>query len=234
MQRKNNFTEGEFYHLYNRGNSKQNIFLDNQDKRRFIKMLYLSNSKKRMNFREDIVKKKIDVWEFDRGKSIVSIGAWVLMPNHFHIFITPTSSPTSDVGLNRVSFFMKKLCISYSKYFNKKYKRTGSLFETNFKSSFIDSDRYLKYLFSYIHLNPVKLIDSKWKENGIKDIKKTNNFLENYEWSSYKDYCGEKRIQEKILSKKDFPKYFDYPKVFKDEIFDWLLFSPTSDVGYKI
>lgn len=234
MQRKENFIEGGFYHLYNRGNSKQNIFLDNQDRNRFVKMLYLSNSKKHINFREDIVKKKIDVWEFDRGKPIVSIGAWVLMPNHFHIFVTPTSSPTSDVGLNQVSFFMKKLCISFSKYFNTKYKRTGSLFETNFKSSLVDSDKYAKYLFSYIHLNPIKLIDSNWKENIIKDMKKVKKFLENYEWSSYQDYCGKNRMQNKIISREDFPEYFIDSKIFKDEIFDWLSFNPTSDVGLGV
>ena len=107
MQRKENFVEGEFYHLYNRGNSKQNIFLDDQDRSRFVKMLYLSNSKKRINFRDDIVKRKIDAWEFDKGKPIVSIGAWALMPNHFHILTTLTPSPTSNVGLDQVSLFMK-------------------------------------------------------------------------------------------------------------------------------
>lgn len=237
MQRKENFIEGEFYHLYNRGNSKQKIFLDNQDRSRFVKMLYLANSKKKINFREDIVKRKIDVWEFDKGKPIVSIGAWVLMPNHFHLLLTP--SPTSDVGRvgqpNKVSFFMKKLCISYAKYFNTKYKRTGGLFETNFRSSYIDNDPYAKYIFSYIHLNPIKLIDSKWKENGIKDIKKAKKFIEDYEWSSCQDYSGKKREQAKILSKKDFPDYFDNPSEFEDEIFDWLSFvpTPTLDVGYE-
>lgn len=238
MQRKENFVAGEFYHLYNRGNSKQNIFLDDQDRSRFVKMLYLSNSKKHINFREDIVRRKIDVWEFDRGKPIVSIGAWALMRNHFHLLVTiPTQ--TSDIGkknqINMISMFMKKICTSYSKYFNTKHKRTGGLFETNFKSSYIDTDPYAKYIFSYIHLNPIKLIDSKWKENGIKDIPRAKKFLESYEWSSYQDYCGKKREQNKILSKKDFPEYFDNPKVFENEIFDWLLFDqtdfPTSDVG---
>ena len=213
MQRKENFVESEFYHLYNRGNSKQKIFLDNQDKKRFIKLLYLSNSKKYINFREDIVKKKMDVWDFERGKPIISIGAWVLMPNHFHILITPISNQTSDVGLNQTSLFMKKLCISYSKYFNIKYKRTGGLFETNFKSSYVDTDSYLKYIFSYIHLNPVKLIDPEWKKNKIKNIEKTKKFLENYEWSSYQDYYGKKRDQNKINSKNHFPKYFNNPKI---------------------
>jgi putative transposase len=248
MQRKESFVEGELYHLYNRGNSKQNIFLDDNDRNRFVKMLYLSNSKKRISFREDIVRRKIDAWEFNRGKPIVSIGAWVLMPNHFHLLVTipKKSSPTSDVGSvgkrrevgkNEISLFMKKVFTSYSKYFNTKYKRTGGLFETNFKCSYIDSDPYAKYIFSYIHLNPIKIIYPKWKENGIKDIAKAKAFLDKYEWSSYHDYCGNKRNQNKIISKNDFPEYFDNAKVFKDEIFDWLEFKnqlPTSDVGNRV
>ena len=238
MQRKDNFIEGEYYHLYNRGNSKQKIFLDNQDRDRFIKLLYLCNSIKRVNFREDIIKRKKDVWDFDKGKPIISIGAWVLMPNHFHIFITVTpnriasKNPKSNFGQigqkqkkqNAISTFMQKVCTSYSKYFNKKHGRAGSLFETNFKSSRADADKYLKYLFSYIHLNPIKLIDSKWKENGVKNIQAAKDFLKNYKWSSYRDYCGPKRVEAKILSKKDFPDYFENQKIFKKEIFDWLSF----------
>lgn len=245
MLRKENFVEGEFYHLYNRGNSKQEIFLDNQDRNHFVKMLYLANSSRGINFKDDIVKKKIDAWEFDRGEPIVSIGAWVLMPNHFHILIT-IPSPKSDFGLkeemnrNPISIFMQKVFTSYSKYFNTKYKRTGGLFETNFKSSYIDTDPYSKYVFSYIHLNPIKLIDPLWKENRINNIEKAKNFLENYEWSSYQDYSGKNREQGKILSKKDFPEYFDNPKIFKKEIYEWLSFDPnnldlqTSDVGDKL
>lgn len=231
MQRKDIFIEGEYYHLYNRGNSKQKIFLDEQDRDKFVKLLYLCNSNKNLNFREDIVKRKIDVWDFDKGIPIISIGAWVLMPNHFHIFATISSSQTSDVGQNGISLFMKKLCIAYSKYFNKKYERTGGLFETNFKSSLADSDEYTKYLFSYIHLNPIKLIDPKWKDDGIKNIQTAKNFLKDYQWSSYQDYCGLKREQSKILSKDNFPDYFEDKEVFKKEIFDWLSFNQTSDVG---
>jgi REP element-mobilizing transposase RayT len=99
MQRKDVFIEGEFYHLYNRGNSKQKIFLDDKDQDRFVKLLYLCNSMRGVNFRDDIVDKKIDAWDFERGDPIVSIGAWVLMPNHFHIFMTiPSSSPMSTLG----------------------------------------------------------------------------------------------------------------------------------------
>ena len=158
MNRKHSFAPGEYYHLYNRGNSKQRIFLDNEDRERFIKLLYLCNSERRISFRDDIVLPKIDAWEFVRGRLLMSIGAWVLMPNHFHIYIRV--SPKSDLG-NEVSTFMRKLCTSYSKYFNAKYKRVGGLFESNFKSVHVSRDEQAKYLFSYIHLNPVKLIDQK-------------------------------------------------------------------------
>lgn len=87
-QRNISFVEGEFYHLYNRGNSKQPIFLDDEDRNRFIKLLCLCNSEKKFDFRDDIVNKKIDAFDFDRGTLIISIGAWVLMPNHFHLYLT--------------------------------------------------------------------------------------------------------------------------------------------------
>src|SRR3989344_4490787 len=86
--RKINFSTGEFYHIYNRGNSKQKIFLDNQDYDRFLKLLYLCNSNRNVNFREDIVDQKIDAFDFDRDQLIVSIGAWVIMSNHFHLYLT--------------------------------------------------------------------------------------------------------------------------------------------------
>ena len=87
--RKEALVEGEYYHIYNRGNSKQNIFTDDLDRDRFTKLLYLCNSEKSINFRDDIVGKKIDAFDFNRGEELVSIGAWVLMPNHFHLYISP-------------------------------------------------------------------------------------------------------------------------------------------------
>lgn len=227
-QRNIQFAEGEFYHIYNRGNSKQLIFLDDEDRNRFIKLLYLCNSKKSLNFREDIVNRKIDAWDFDRGESVISIGAWVLMPNHFHLLVTIPFSQTPGVWEkeNQISFLVRKVLMAYSKYFNKKYGRTGGLFETNFKSNLLDTDEYTKYMFSYIHLNPIKLIDSNWKESGIKDVQKATDFLGTYSWSSYLDYLGESRPAQKIIFTDDFPEYFNDKKVFEDEIFDWLSFKP--------
>lgn len=225
--RKTAFASGEYFHIYNRGNSKQKIFLDDKDRDRFVKLLYLSNSDRKVNFRDDIANKNIDVWDFDRGEALVSIGAWVLMPNHFHIYLT---SPTPGEGGNKensaraasVTLFMHKLCMSYAKYFNKKYNRTGGLFEGPFKSTHVSDDNQAKYLFSYIHLNPIKFIDSKWKENGISDTGVALKFLNTYKWSSYVDYRGIARQENKILQLNDFPKYFSNIKDFDSEIFSWL------------
>ena len=227
--RKINFSTGEFYHIYNRGNSKQKIFLDNQDYDRFLKLLYLCNSNRNVNFREDIVDQKIDAFDFDRDQLIVSIGAWVIMSNHFHLYLTIPQR--SFLGDEAISAFIKKLCTAYSMYFNKKYNRTGSLFEGKFKSEHVDNDVYAKYIFSYIHLNPVKLIYSDWKQKGLKDSRKVLEFLSNYKWSSYLDHRGVKRAENRIIGLTDFPNYFSDQKVFDEEIFDWLTLNPKGPKG---
>jgi len=219
--RKIPLVSGEYFHIYNRGNSKQQIFLNDEDRDRFVKLLYLSNSIKGVNFRDDIVERKIDAWDFERGDTLVSIGAWVLMPNHFHIYIVSPKTLLGETGTN-ISIFMKKLLTAYAKYFNKKYNRTGTLFEGPFRSTHIKNDNQAKYLFSYIHLNPLKLINSKWKENGIGNKDKALEFLNSYKWSSYNDHRGILRQENKILQLEDFPNYFSKIKDFDSEIFSWL------------
>lgn len=224
--RKTPFVEGEYYHVYNRGNSKQNIFLDDEDRDRFIKLLYLCNSERSINFRDDIIDKAIEVWDFNREQTIVSIGAWVLMPNHFHLYITSNILPEDRPrGESTITEFMRKLSTGYSSYFNKKHNRTGSLFEGRFKATHVEGDTQAKYLFSYIHLNPVKLIDTRWKENGIKNIPHTIKYLEEYQWSSYKDHTGVNRKENLIINPQDFPGYFLNKEAVKNEIFEWLSFS---------
>lgn len=229
--RKVPLVKGEYYHIYNRGNSKQKIFLDEEDYFRFVKLLYLCNSKKNINFRVDITEKNIDFWNFDRDKTIISIGAWVLMPNHFHLYLTePSISPSSGENPkveSKIALFMRKVSTAYVKYFNAKYKRTGSLFEGKFKSTHIKDEIQAKYLFSYIHLNPVKLIQSDWKENGVKDKNEVLGYLDRYKWSSYKDYLSSERKESVILDRESFPDYFKYPGIFKNEVYEWLSISPS-------
>ncbi len=225
--RKNPLVKGEYYHIYNRGNSKQKIFLDKNDYYHFVKCLFICNTYKNFKFRDDIVDAQIDAFDFDRGKPLVSIGAWVLMPNHFHIYLTTNSHMSDMWKKNNISEFMRKLSTSYSKYFNAKYKRSGGLFEGSFKSVLVSEDTQAKYLFSYIHLNPIKLIDSKWKENGIKNKKVALKFLNLYKWSSYLDYIGVSRKENKILSVPDFPEYFQGVADFDAEILEWITSSES-------
>lgn len=211
--RKVEFAEGEFYHIYNRGNSKQKIFNHKNDYERFINLLFLANSKNSFNFFNLL--KDDHLYDFKRGDTLVEIGAYCLMPNHFHILITP-----KDEG--GASKFMQKLTTAYVMYYNQKYERTGGLFEGKFKSEHLSDDRYLKYIFSYIHLNPVKLIEPKWKEFGIKNKNRVLDFLREYVFSSYLDYKERNREQDVILNREPFPNYFPTQKHFDAEIFDWI------------
>ena len=212
MQRKIVFSEGEYYHAYNRGVEKRKIFLSNNDRRRFIRLLYLANSTKNFVYR-DVEQRRLD--EIDRGAQLVAIGAWVLMPNHFHILI-------KEITKGGTSLFMQKLLTGYSSYFNKRYTRVGGLFQGAFHARHADTDEYLKYLFAYIHLNPIKLVDSSWKEAGIADRKTTEHFLQEYKHSSYFDYLGVKREEGKIISREVFPEYFSDSFEFDTFISDWL------------
>lgn len=211
--RKIAFSIGEYYHVYSRGTDGRDIFLGDEDMERFIKLLFVANGVNPFVFRDFPV--GMSYLKFERGGIIVAIGAYCLMPNHFHILI----KETKDGG---ISMFIRKVLTSYSSYFNKKYKRTGRLFESAFKAKHIDSDEYLKYLFSYIHLNPVKLIDPKWKENGISNRESAIAYLNKYKYSSYLDYVGENRKEGVILNKSDFPEYFASFDEFKDFIDEWL------------
>jgi len=112
-------------------------------------------------------------------------------------------------------------------YFNKRYDRSGALFQGRFKSQHAASDEYLKYLYSYIHLNPVKLIDSAWKEEGIKDAAKSFDFAASFHYSSLPDYLGKKREENAIISPAAFPEYFTTHDDLKRELFEWLNYQIT-------
>ena len=202
--RKQSFAPGEFYHLYNRGTEKRKIFLDRKDYEHFLFLLYIFNTTKNIELRN------IDK-NFDRGKTIVDIGAFCLMPNHFHIL-------THEKIDNGISKYMLKVMTSYSMYFNKKYKRTGKLYEGVFKSTHVNNDNYLKYLYSYFHLNPAKLKDKNWR-NKKGQNKKLLQYVFNYPYSSLQEYQNKKF---KILEPSKFPHYFKEPINHKNELLEWL------------
>lgn len=222
--RNTNLVEGEYFHVYNRGNGKIQIFHDTEDYNRFMKLLYICNSQKSFSFRDSIVDQQIDAWDFDRGEPLVEICAWVLMPNHFHIILISHRSDLWEAGYNPITEFMRKVSTAYVMYFNKKYKRTGALFEGKFKSKHVNKDNYFNYLFAYIHLNPVKLIQSDWKEKGILDTNKALEFIQNFYFSSFQDFFGENRREYKILNINSLPENIKTNHVH--DLFDWIKNSP--------
>jgi len=211
------FAVDEFYHVYNRGVEKRIIYQDPQDYKRFTELLYVANTSGPTDLRQ-IRNKHDSVYDWERDEPLVAIGAYCLMPNHFHILLTPLQ----EAG---VSIFMNKLCTSYSMYFNKKYQRSGTLFEGKFKAKHVGSDEYLKYLFSYIHLNPVKLIQSDWKEQGITDAAKAYAYASAFKHSSLLDYQQPPRIESALLKKDSFPDYFPSAAKQKEELIQWLRYT---------
>jgi putative transposase len=159
MQRSFHFAPREFYHLYNRGTEKRKIFLCRADYARFLALLYLANQETPTVLKiqgrtlEELVEER-------SGTPLVEIATYCLMPNHFHLLVR-------GVEEGGVGKFMQKLTTGYTMYFNKKNERTGTLFQGRYKATHVADDRYLRYLISYIHLNPIKLIEPKWKETGI-------------------------------------------------------------------
>ena len=137
------FSKGSYYHIYNRGCNKQKIFYDEEN--------YL------------FLLRKVHIYA---AKFNITIIAYCLMPNHYHFFI----KQNSDLPVND---FIKFLFNSYSKAINKKYKRTGTLFEGPFKAIQVEGYDYMKELCRYIHRNP----GDDGLVNNIEDWK-YSNYLE--------------------------------------------------------
>lgn len=214
MSRNIELSIDEYYHLFNHGNGDRLIFLDAEDKSHFVKLLYLMNSESPVLLKEILPGQ---VFSFDRGETIVDIGAYVLMDNHYHLLV-------KEKVENGISKFMQKLITAYTMYFNVKYRKRGTLFEGKFKARHLDWDGYLRHMFAYIHLNPVKMIEPRWKTVGLKNLPAITAFLKDYKFSSYSDYLGQPRLQSKILNKEVFPEYFSNPQEIETEMLDWLDF----------
>lgn len=216
MNRKIIFAPGEFYHIYSRGVEKRKIFVDEGDRRRFIALLFYCNDTNKIVMR-DLFGKDSDFNNFKKHKreTLVDIGAYCLMSNHFHILIHEKKD-------NGICQFMQKVLTAYTMYFNKKYNRVGPLFQSRFQAQHADEDQYLTFLYAYIHLNPVKLFQPDWVKNGIEDIKATKEFLVSYQYSSYIDYLDIERNESILINKDVFPEYFekveDFSKLVDDSL----------------
>jgi putative transposase len=147
------------YHLYNRGVERRNIFLCSED---YLTLLHI--------FQAYLT---IDHLSSTANKSLcgrLELLCFCLMPNHFHLIIRQKDKAA-------MAEFMRKVFTTYSMYFNKKYHRTGTLFESRYKASLIDKPYYLLHLSRYVHHNPENLL-----RRGQK--------LEDYPYSSLPNYLG--------------------------------------------
>lgn len=142
------------HHVLARGNNRQAIVRDDSDREAWLQML----------------------WEESR-RCQVAVHAYVLMDNHLHLLLTPQQ----DGGLSRL---MQSLGRIYVRRFNQRHGRTGTLWEGRYRSTVIDSERYLLACMVYLDLNPVRA--------GMVPA------AELYPWSSHDHYIG--RRNEKWLS----------------------------------
>lgn len=214
--RKVQFANDYFYHIYNRGTDKRNIFLDEKDYSRFIHCLFefndseaIINSRLRFNYRGEtsIIKRVRD--------KLVDIVSFCLMPNHFHLIL-------KQLQENGIAKFMQKVGTGYTMYFNKKQNRSGSLFQGVFKAILIDKDEYFLPLNGYIHSNPVELIEPNWKQEKIKNWEKVDDFLQRYRWSSHLDYVGIKNFPS-VINKEFLLNYFDDKKDYSQYLKSYLV-----------
>jgi REP element-mobilizing transposase RayT len=205
--RKDKLAEGEYYHIFNRGVDKRTIFEDEKDFRRFCVSMDLLNDRRDgvmdrwRDFRKCVPKAQLSEFKekcLELQERIVNIVAFCLNPNHFHMLVRQR-------GERGIEKFMHRLGTSYTKYFNERYDRSGSLFQGRFKSTHIGSNSLLFYLSAYVNCNS--------EIHGIAKAK-------SYRWCSYGDYLGisnnHKDILNKDLLREHFKKVGELEK-FSDE-----------------
>lgn len=140
------FAEGNIYHIYNRGVGRQPIFLEEDNYRYTLQLM----------------KKYI-------GQLEVTVIAYCLMPNHYHFLIRQD-------GVQAAGLLPQRVFNSYTKAFNKRYQRSGTLFEGRYRAIHVDRDDYLLHLCRYTHANPVKA--------GLV------SYPEDWSYSNYQEWIG--------------------------------------------
>lgn len=176
------YVKNGFYHIYNRGVEKRDIFLDSQDYSVFLGYLktYLE-PKDNKKLQQTIDSNEVDFREKDKAikqlrlnnfTNEIDLLCYALMPNHFHLLIKQNSAHTIDR-------FINSLATRYAMYFNRKYKRVGVLFQGVYKAVLVDSDNYLLHLTKYIHLNSSKNSNDSSLPTSLPEFlgKRTTNWV---------------------------------------------------------
>ncbi len=179
------YVDHTYYHIYNRGVEKRDIFLDEKDYVTFLGCLklYLTPSKPvdhrlartlQGSSLSDIQKViYAPSRQPNNHEKTIELVSYCLMPNHFHLLLR-------QVNKDSMNRFMRSLGTRYSMYFNKKYSRVGHLFQGIYKAVMVEQENQFLWLTKYIHRNPLKL--ASYKDDPCK--------LAGYPYSSYKNYLG--------------------------------------------
>jgi len=196
------YVPGGFYHIYNRGVEKRNIFLDDQDYQVFLNYLkiYLSPKEetlKELKVREDLsdeikAREILEIINLNNFYNKIDVLCFILMKNHFHIELRQKEGRDIEI-------FMRSLSTKYGKYFNNKYERVGPLFQGRYKGILIEKEEYFLHLSRYIHINSKEIFN---KKEG----------LISYLWSSYPAYLG--KVNFNWLNKNYLLSYFKNIKGF--------------------
>lgn len=237
MKRKQPLVVGKIYHIYNRGVAKGIICKEEADFWRFLQGLVLFNDKKtaanilwqlqktRGRLTLNILKNYL-AEQGEERESLVRIIAYSIMDNHFHLLI-------EEIQEGGITKFMQKLGRGYAGYFNNKYERVGGLFQGRFKNALVENEQYLLYLLVYINvLNPAGLIESNWKEKGLRDIKKALKFAAEYSWSSHQDYIGTRKSL--IIDRKNLNEILPLPQEYVDLVDNVLMEKKYTEINHLI
>lgn len=206
--RKVQFAPGEYYHIYNRGVDHRNIVTDTADSDRFLQSLIEFNSEKvtgglyEMSFLKNPPK----------PKQLVEVVCYCLNPNHFHLLL-------KEINEGGISKFMHRFIGGYSKYFNNKYKRKGTLLQGRFKAKHISDNDYLLHASAYINLNDkvhqlqdTMLVRSSWSEfinqSNSETCKKADILKQFKSNSEYKNFA-EDSLQLMLSKRSDYKELLE-------------------------
>ena len=202
-----------YYHIYNRGVDRRDIFLCDEDRRRFLRGCILFND-------EEVIARKPELGDdgshpLRSTTPLVEIICYTLMNNHVHFIV----KQIADEGVAR---FMQRLGTGYTKYFNRKYDRTGSLFESSYKSVLIEDDRQFLHSTRYVHLNQIDLF--------VEGEGRFEKLIE-YPWSSFRHYIGATNDPiihpEFLMSLMSFEEYLTFVR-------DWIPHRDMAKLSFNI
>lgn len=195
------FAEGEYYHIFNRGVDKRDVYMDKEDLFRFFKCLQVLNTEKAIgSLYEHSFKESLQLG--NPIPKLVEIVCYCLNPNHYHLLLKQEVE-------NGISLFMQRLGVAYTNYFNEKYERTGPLFGGAFKAVHIQDNRQLLHLSAYVNLNFE--VHDKWKNS--------KNPLTLSSWGEYEGESKNKICNTSIILEQ-FSNFNSYKKFARSSLKD--------------